>query len=107
MQAKPKWKRLVRSEHPFQIFYAKARNNGTEPVLAMVEFTIEHAGGFEQIFTEEMVLPVHPSKPIVFTASWGPPLFGYYYVYATLYYRAEGADWIMDGRKSFEFKVVP
>ena len=106
MQAKPKWKHLVLSEHPYQIVYAKVRNNGTEPVLGMVEFVIHCPGGIVLFLTEPMWLPVHP-KPIVFTVSWGPELLGYYYGWATLYYRAEGADWIMDGRESFEFKVVP
>ena len=97
VQVKPKWKHLDLSENPYQILYAKVKNNGTEPVEVQVEFDVIGPLGIESYLSDVASLPVHPPNPlrlsVEFTVEWP----GKYYVAGVLFFKAEGADWTVDG----------
>jgi hypothetical protein len=98
LQVKPKWKHLDLSENPWQILYAKVRNNGTEPVLVQVEFeVISSAHGTTLYLSDVAYLPAHPPNPLRLEVTFEVGIPDKYYVAGILYYRAEGAEWIRDG----------
>jgi len=98
LQVKPKWKHLDLSENPYQILYAKVRNNGTEPVWVQVRFEVISPGYPTAFYLSNVAyLPVHPPNPLRLEVTFEVPGPSKYHVAGILYYRAEGADWIMDG----------
>lgn len=111
IDAWPKWYRLDLSKHPYQIFYAKVRNTGTEPVYVRALFTIFDLQGFPlaTLVTDIVLLPSHPLKPTTLKVEWDPavlPVPGYYTVHAGLEY-FDGVYWAWGGSKMFEFIVKP
>jgi hypothetical protein len=97
LQVKPKWRHLDLSKNPWQILYAKVKNNCTEPVWVRVEFVVQNGEGINVYISEEVFLPVHPPKPLLLEVTFEVGIPGKYYVAGVLFYKAEGAEWIMDG----------
>ena len=97
IQVKPEWKHLDLSENPWQILYAKIKNKDAEPFWVKVEFVVTSDVGVDEYVTEEAFLPVHPPNPLLLLVTFEVYFPGEYYVAGVLYYRAEGAEWTMDG----------
>lgn len=106
LKAWPKWPRLNLPQHPNQIFYLLVRNNGTEPVYIKITFSVySPIFGTVLFSTDTAFLPPHP-PPIKLEAIFTPPGSSEYYVSASLYYSADGFDWLIDGTKRFDFIAV-
>lgn len=98
MQVKPKWKHLDLSENPYQILYAKVKNNGTEPVWVQVVFEVTSiSGGVTSYASDVAYLPAHPANPLRLEVTFKVGMPEKYHVAGTLFYKPEGAYWIMDG----------
>jgi len=105
LEAWPKWRRLDLSEHPYQVFYAKVRNSGTEPVCVKVTFVITSLTLVIHIVsTDEVWLPTDSKQKLELT--WAPPGPSKYFIRAILYYKTDGIDWLEDGAKDFQFTAV-
>lgn len=107
----PKWYRLDLSQHPYEIFYAKVRNTGTEPVYVRARFTIFDLQGLPvaALVTDIVLLPSHPLKPTTLMVEWGPldlPAPAYYDVIARLEY-FDGVYWALGGSETFVLSVKP
>lgn len=102
----PKWRKLPVSQE--QILYAKAKNKGTELVQVYVEFIIKQPFYDVHVcYTDIMWLPPRPERPIVvLEVVFNPPGPGRSNVLALLWYKAEGADWVVDGSATCEFTVT-
>lgn len=98
LKAWPRWRRLIPSEHPYQILYAKARNTGTEAVFIKVKFFVTWVEGIDtyEFWTEELELLPHPQPIKLETTIFVPVNPGDYLLNAQLYYKY-GADWVLDG----------